>query len=191
MAVTAATSLQACPFCSAVSQTFGEEIASTDVVVIARIIKLPKQLPNTSDEVPRASFEIVEAIKGGELLDDNKVVDTIYFGQAAVGDQFLIMGVDPPKINWSTPLKVSDRSTDYIRQVVKLPKEGVGRLQFFQKFLEDKDELLARDAYDEFAKAPYEVIIDLKDQMNHEQIVSLDSKSRYSCQPAPTVPGHA
>ena len=37
--------------------------------------------------------------------------------------------------------------------------------------LEDGDELLARDAYDEFAKAPYDVVKALKPKMNHDQLV--------------------
>ena len=43
---------------------------------------------------------------------------------------------------------------------------------FFQQYLEDSEDLLARDAYDEFARAPYEEVIDLKDRMDHAQLVA-------------------
>ena len=52
-----------------------------------------------------------------------------------------------------------------------LPKEGPDRLAFFQDYLEDKDEMLARDAYDEFAKAPYSGRVGLKDRMKHDKLV--------------------
>lgn len=171
MSVAAVSVATACPFCSAVSQTFGEEIASTDAVVLARIVKLPAPATNAAAEVPKSTFEINEVIKGDALLVGKKQIETIFFGEARQGDQFLIMGVDPPKLNWSTPLKVSERAANYIRQIMELPKEGRDRLAFFQDYLEDKDELLARDAYDEFARAPFEVVQALKKDMDHDQLV--------------------
>lgn len=160
----------ACPFCAAVSKTFGEEIEAMDAVVIGKIVKLP---PATvaGDEVPKSTFEIVEAIKGGALFGEKATVETIFFGEAKLGDKFLIMGVDPPKVNWSTPLKVSDRAVEYLRTVTTLPKDGRDRLVYFQQFLEDPEELLARDSYDEFARASYEAVKSLKDDMHHDQLV--------------------
>ena len=58
-------------------------------------------------------------------------------------------------INWGTPIAISERGQEYVAKALDLPKEGPDRLVFFQDYLEDKDEMLARDAYDEFAKAPY------------------------------------
>jgi hypothetical protein len=75
------------------------------------------------------------------------------------------MAVDPEKLLWSTPLPLSDRGREYFYKLKKLPKEGVERLVFFQDFLEDKEDMLARDAYDEFAKAPFDVVKELKPQM--------------------------
>ena len=59
-----------------------------------------------------------------------------------------------------------------MQKILTLPKSGVERLEFFQRYLEDEEDLLARDAYDEFAKAPYETVIALKDKMNHDQLVA-------------------
>ncbi len=39
-----------CPFCTAVAQTFREEIASMDAVVIAQLDQLPKPTPTGSDD---------------------------------------------------------------------------------------------------------------------------------------------
>ncbi|MEX0818495.1 MAG: hypothetical protein WD070_02845, partial [Pirellulaceae bacterium] len=166
---------EACPFCAAVSQTFTEEIDSMDAVVIGELVKLPKKSDEkdevASRETPKATFQIVQIIKGGKLLLDTTTIETIYFGDGQLGKPFLIMGVDPPKIMWSTPLQLTDRARKYIPELLALPKEGVARLEFFQKHLEDDDEMLARDAYDEFAKAPYETVIALKPKMDHEQLV--------------------
>jgi hypothetical protein len=188
IAFTALTSVASaarhCPFCAAVSQTFTEEIETMDAVVIGELIKLPpKAKPGESSaerEAPKATFKIVEIVKGESLLrgaekagDVAKVqtIETIYFGDGKLGKPFLIMGVDPPKLMWSTPLQLTSRSRKYIPQLLALPKEGGARLEFFQKHLEDEDEMLARDAYDEFAKAPYPAVIALKSKMDHDRLV--------------------
>src|SRR5258705_412227 len=43
----------ACPFCSAASQTFSEELATMDVAVIAKLVKLPPQSSKAGDEIQK------------------------------------------------------------------------------------------------------------------------------------------
>ena len=162
----------ACPFCTATAQTFSEEMASMDVVVIAKLIDLPPQSDKAGAELARARFEVTQVIKGEGLVKPAEKIETLYFGDGKPGKKFLVMGVDPPKVMWSTPLPLSERAEGYIGKLTKLSKDGKERLAFFQNYLEDADEMLARDAYDEFAKAPYDQVKELKSEMNHEQIVA-------------------
>jgi hypothetical protein len=162
----------ACPFCSAVAQTFTEEINSMDVAVIAKLVKIPPPSDEPGEELAKATFEVSQVIKGEGLVKKGEKIETLYFGDGTVGRSFLVMGIDPPKTMWSTPLPLTDRSVTYLNAILKLPKDGAERLVFFQKYLEDEDELLARDAYDEFARAPYDQVKAIKEQMNHEQIVA-------------------
>lgn len=165
--------LLACPFCSAVSQTFTEEIGAMDVVVIADLLKPPPAAKaGDSNEVPKAVFRVNQVVKGEGLVKAAQTIETIYFGDAEKGKSFLIMGVDPPKVMWSTPLLLSARGKEYVPKLLALPAKGAERLRFFQDYLEDDDEMLARDAYDEFAKAPYDAVKSLRDQMKHGQLVS-------------------
>ena len=165
------TTAVACPFCAAVSQTFTEEINSMDAVVIAKLVAPPSSTSSDSDDVAKAKFEIQEVVKGGSHLSKMKLIETIYFGEAKVGQQFLIMGVDPPKLMWSTPLQLSARGKTYVSKLLSVPATGAERLEFFQDYLEDNDEMLARDAYDEFAKAPYAEIKAVKDKLKYENLV--------------------
>ena len=165
--------LLACPFCSAVSQTFTEEIGAMDVVVIADLLKPPLAAKSgNSNEVPKAVFRVNQIVKGEGLVEAAQTIETIYFGDAEKGKSFLIMGVDPPKVMWSTPLLLSARGKEYVPKLLALPAKGAERLSFFQEYLEDDDEMLARDAYDEFAKAPYAAVQSLRDQMKHGQLVN-------------------
>ncbi|MFM9067246.1 MAG: hypothetical protein ACKOUR_07960 [Planctomycetota bacterium] len=162
---------RACPFCSAQSQTLSEEITAMDAAVLATLESIPPRARD-SDEVMKAKFKIVQVIKGEKLLGKKTIVETVYFGDAKVGKKFFITGVGPENIQWSTPLPLSAVAEKYIAELPKLPKAGAERLEYFQKFLENSDELLARDAYDEFAKSPYEVVQALKPKMNHDQLVT-------------------
>lgn len=162
----------ACPFCGPTAKTFTEDIETMDVAVIARLTKAPVQTEEAGDEIQKATFEITGVLKGDGLVKQGDKFETLYFGDGKPGKSFLVMGIDPPKVMWSTPLPVSDRAVKYLGQILALPKEGPERLTFFQQYLEDDDELLARDAYDEFARAPYDQVKSIREQMNHEQIVA-------------------
>ncbi|MEQ8787155.1 MAG: hypothetical protein RIC55_12690 [Pirellulaceae bacterium] len=163
--------LWACPFCTSVAQTFTEEITTMDAVVVARLTMAPPPPKTAAEEVPKSKFEIVEVIKGKEHLSGKKVIETVFFGEAKIGSKFLIMGVDPPNLMWTTPLLISDKARDYLVDIIDLPPEGPKRLEFFQAYLEDEDEMLARDAYDEFARAPYDDVKALKADMKHDQLL--------------------
>src|SRR5437868_2009938 len=162
----------ACPFCTAASQTFSEELKTMDVAVIAKLIKLPPQSNKPGDEIQKATFEVTQVIKGEGLVKPKEKFETLYFGDGTVGKSFLVMGISPPATMWSTPLPLTDRGTKYLTEVVKLPKDGAERLVFFQEYLEDSDEMLARDAYDEFARAPNSQLKPIKPQLKHEQVVA-------------------
>src|SRR5436190_1696011 len=148
-----------CPFCTAQAQTFTEEMESMDAVAIVRLIAPPAAIDaaNAADAVSKAKFEVIEPLKGTKLAPAKSKLEALYYGNAEVGRQFLIMGVVEGKedaksqLVWSTPIGLSQRGREYLTKLQKLPKSGAERLEFFQTYLEDKEEILARDAFDEFA----------------------------------------
>jgi len=168
-----------CPFCTAQAQTFTEEMESMDAVAIVRLIAPPSAVEsaNPNDAVSKAKFEVIEPLKGAAHAPAKSKLEALYYGSAQVGSQFLIMGVlegkDDAKSQmvWSTPIAASTRAREYLSKLHKLPKSGIERLEFFQAFLEDKEEILARDAFDEFAKAPYDMVRELKPKMDHDRLM--------------------
>jgi hypothetical protein len=147
----------ACPFCSAVSLTFAQEIAQSQVAVIARLVEPPAAAslsPRADGPLPKGRFVVVEALKGGDLLEGAELLDvdgvrqieTIMLEVKPVGSTFLLMAVEPPKLVWSSPIPVSERGIEYLKRLADLPAKGADRLAFFQKYLEDADDTLARDA---------------------------------------------
>ena len=171
----------ACPFCSAVSLTFAQEIAQSQVAAIVRLVEPPPAgalSPRAEGPLPKGKFAVVEVLKGADLIAeaghagaDGTPIETILLEEKPVGTLFLLMGIEPPKLVWSSPIPVSERAVDYLKKLSSLPDKGPDRLAFFQRHLEDPDETLARDAYDEFAVAPYADVRGLADRMDPTQLL--------------------
>jgi hypothetical protein len=172
----------ACPFCSAVSLTFAQEIAQSQAAVIAKLVEPPPAAalsPRAEGPLPKGKFQVVEVLKGSDLVADAgllgadaRPIETIMLEEKPVGTLFLLMAVEPPELVWSSPIRVSDRAVAYIKKLGELPEKGADRLAFFQQHLEDEDDALARDAYDEFAVAPYADVRGLKDRMDAAKLLS-------------------
>jgi hypothetical protein len=162
----------ACPFCGQVQQTFTQEIGGADAAVIARLVESPPKATGLGlgDSLAKSKFEIVEVLRGEKLLAGRKRFEAICFGDYAAGATFLVTATDPADLNWATPNLMNDRGCKYLQAAVKLPAEGPERLVFFQDYLEDQNETLARDAFDEFAKASYTEVKQLKEQMQRDKL---------------------
>ncbi|XZE53906.1 hypothetical protein SH139x_005679 [Planctomycetaceae bacterium SH139] len=158
----------ACPFCTSIRQTLREEMAAMDAVVIAEATADSIRDEETG-EVP---LRVVSVLKGGEFIEPGAIIRTVYYGGVDAGRRFMLSGVEPKALLWSSPLPVDSRSEEYLSKVMQLPAEDIVRLRFFQQYLEDESSMLAADAYDEFASTPFESIKKLKDEMDHDQLVA-------------------
>ena len=156
--------LLACPFCSAVPQTLRQEMGAMDTIAIARIVA-------GSETDSDAEFEILSVLKGEGLIREKQVVRVTYFGKAKPDQRFLLMGVGPPDLLWSVPRPVTKEAIEYISAVNQLPESSLKRHTFYMKYLENRDSMLAQDAYDEFASAPYSELKQLKPQMDRQRLL--------------------
>lgn len=141
-------------------------------MVIATLLEIPDPVDDPDLEIPKSLFEVTDVIKGQDTVRDGMKFRSLLVGRYDLGENFLVMGVDPPNVSWSTPMNASSRVVKYLRTIQTLPKSGPDRLAFFQDYFEDKEPVLAFDAYDEFAQAPYEDVVALKDRMDHDQLVA-------------------
>jgi len=172
----------ACPFCSAASQTLSEELAAAEAAIIAKLVKAaPATTPDADDpagldandpDTGMAHFLVEEVLHGGDKLGDLKQIEVVYFGEYEENKRFLISGVAGSPVDWTTPLPLSPRAVDYVKHLGQLPEKGPVRLTFFMQHLEDKDPLLAQDAYDEFARAPYSEITAMADRLDRQQLTA-------------------
>ena len=173
-----ATLVAACPFCTVESRTLTEEISASEAVVLAKLIAdaPPVAVDAENDTDPdsgKATFQVVDVLCGGERVQAGDPIKVVYFGEGERDKTFLIsgIGVEDNKLEWTTPLPLSATAIEYIRKLPGVPASGAGRLEFFQDYLENDDPLLAQDAYDEFARAPYSEVHELKGHMYHDRLV--------------------
>ena len=170
---------RACPFCSAVSLTFSQEIEQSAAAVVARLVTPPPAAalsPVADGPLPKGIFEVDQVLKGAELVEQRAAgeptqIEAILLEDKPVGSLFLLLGIEPPQLVWSSPIAINERVVDYLLELPALPSGGPERLAFFQDYLEDADAILARDAYDEFAVAPYADVQGLKDRMDAAKLL--------------------
>jgi hypothetical protein len=175
----APTAANACPFCRPVKTTFAEDIGASDVAVLAQLVDRPDRPDAGEGELPpaeiidsyKATFRISKIYKGDEHVVVGQTVVAIYTGEGEPGVMCLMRGVDPPALQWAPPLVLSERAQQYLEDVLALPEDPGDRLAFFEEYLEDAEEVLANDAYDEFARADYDALKAIKDRMNRERVI--------------------
>src|SRR5262245_51223763 len=130
--VVVAGTIRACPFCMAVPLTLSQELKGADAVIVAELVALPARpagsagifAPGLGEALEKSKFKVVEVVKGAEVLKQAKQIEAVYRGDAPVGTQFIISGVDPKALSWSAPLDVKKRSREYINTLFKLPESG-------------------------------------------------------------------
>jgi len=166
-----------CPFCAAVQATLSEEMQSTDVTVICTLVDRPPAAAEYGASMEECTFEVNEVLKGDAVstavpgLSKPYRIKILYFDEQPVGSRFLAFGVDPANLVWGTPTLLTDRSLAYVKRLSGL-NQAANRLAFFTDYFEDVDPLLAGDAYDEFARAPYTDLLELRHQLPRQKLLS-------------------
>lgn len=163
----ARSGLASCPFCTAAGQTLRQEMQTMDVVGIATLVS-----DGRDDIDGAANFKMESLLKGDSLVKVGQVFQATYFGPGKSTKRFLMQGVDPRDLVWSSPVPLSEEAEQYIVKLTKLPEDPIQRLDFFQQYFEHPDALLSRDCYDEFALSPYDEIVKLKSKMNREKLIA-------------------
>src|SRR5262245_26658932 len=78
-----------CPFCSAVSLTFAQEMKAADLVVIAELTELPPKppgadgsfAPGLGEPLVKSKFKILNVLKGQDSLKGVKQIEAVYLGE--------------------------------------------------------------------------------------------------------------
>lgn len=160
-----------CPFCSAPSLTLSEQLAASQAAVLVQWSG-GKESNREQSFAGTTDYEILQIVRDeSKKLKKGEAIVLDRYRAAAKGDLFLLLGtLVEDRIEWSSPLEVTETSFNYIVQAPSKESPPQERLAYFLKFLEFPDPLVATDAYSEFSNAPYEDIVPLASRMPREKL---------------------
>jgi hypothetical protein len=156
--LTAATAALACPFCTPL-QTLATQVAQADSVCLVRLVA---GKPATDQHVGSSTYEVLQILKTPPgIVTKGDRIKVPQFRPGKAGDLFLMMGAKPSQesnIQWNSPTEASELAFSYVAQAPPPDVPIQKRLNYFVRFLEAPDQLVANDAYGELANAPYKDI---------------------------------
>ncbi len=173
--VSCASSVMAvmCPFCDAPFLVMAEQIRECDHLLLG------KWIGGDKPKGPRGGtsrFEIVDV--GFSTGSRFKVGDTIEIPRYIAGTEtatYSLMGPNDRFEDWHSPSEVSAEGWKYLAHIpppVTDSGEQSQRLLYFLEFFEHPDQMISDDAFAEFAAAPYDVVVRLKDKLPREKILT-------------------
>ncbi|QDT61261.1 hypothetical protein SV7mr_37950 [Stieleria bergensis] len=179
----------ACPFCTSVPRTLSDDFDDAAVALLAK----SQGLHQAADGSSHLQLSVLAVVKGGESFtqkvlrlpaasvsatspqDESDPADADQLsdaGEVRNGDIVWLLGFGDQQIQWDQPLVISAAGQAYLTGLKRLPEAGVKRLEYFLPYLKHSEELIARDAYNEFADASLESIAGLSDQMDRQWVIA-------------------
>lgn len=159
-------SVVACPFCSSLPRTISDDLIEATVGVVARC----ESLASASDGFRTYRMRITDVVKGDPALK-NSVVEVSSF-QELSGDKVVwLLAYGEDQLQWALPKDISAASVDYLRGLRGLPESGTQRLAYFLRYLSHDDDVVAADAYNEFAEASLQDVVGLRDRLDRQWVI--------------------
>ncbi|MEZ6068344.1 MAG: hypothetical protein R3B90_22110 [Planctomycetaceae bacterium] len=161
---------RACPFCEAPDVTLSQQLHLADVATLVQWVdgKAPNRdegfAGSTTYEIIKVVHDSSGTLKAGERFD------IVRHRAGQPGEMFLMLGSYTTVIEWGSPIEVTETSFNYIVQAPTREVPTAERLRYFIRFLEYSDNLIAGDAFAEFAGADYKDVASLVDVMPREKL---------------------
>lgn len=158
----------ACPFCSAPSLTLSEQLAQADAVVL---VEWADAVKPEGDSAGSTTYKVRQIVKNaGDAVKKDEKITLARYRDGKTDDLFVLTGTKATVIDWSSPLEVNEASFNYMVNAPSPEVPTEKRLEYYLKYLEFPDPMVATDAYGEFANAPYENIVPLAKLMPRDRL---------------------
>lgn len=166
----------ACPFCPTPEPPLAEQLAQADVAVLVQWISAA-QVNKEQGTASSTTFAVVNIVRQPAAdYQQGSTITLDRYRTGKPGDLFLLMGVKVEGIEWNNPLEVTETSFKYIIESPSREVPAAKRLPYYIKYLEHPDELISKDAFSEFASAPYRDIEPLTEQFSSARLKEWISK---------------
>jgi len=162
-----------CPFCDAPTLVMAEQIQQCDHLLLGKWIGGEKA---TDLRGGTSNFEIIDiGFSKGDRFQKGQVIQMPQYIAGSDKLTYSLMGPEDRLEDWHAPSEVTADAWAYLSKMpmpVTDPAAQTERLLYFLPYFEHPDLLVANDAFAEFAAAPYEVIVPLRDQMPRDKIMN-------------------
>jgi hypothetical protein len=166
IAVLSPAAALACPFCLAAEPTLAQRRESAEGVAVGEAAR-------ARDGAESQTFELHTIFKGPTGLKKRKSVEA-QTPPMKTGSLAILFGAgdDAARVDrwdWSTAF-ANEALLAYFAAAPDLRQPPDKRLAYFVRYLEHADRDIARDAYLEFAHAPYEDVVAVADRFNFDEV---------------------
>ena len=161
-------SAAACPFCPNLSPTLGEQYTSKTAAALAR---WSSGIRPAGDDTGSTTLELLQISRGSNRgLKPGAAVTVTPFRGGTPGDLFLLWGEGNGAVEWLPPIEFSETAWHYLTQAPAAQSPSETRLRYFTRFLEFPDDIIAEDAYREFAASRFEDIQNIAEHLPAEKL---------------------
>ncbi len=161
-----------CPFCDAPTLVMAEEIQQCDHLLLGKWVGGEKA---TDLRGGSSKFEIIDiGFSKGDRFQKGQMIEMPQYIAGSDQLTYSLMGPEDRLEDWHAPSEVTVDAWAYLSKMpmpVTDPVAQAERLLYFLPYFEHPDLLVANDAFAEFAAAPYEVIVPLKDKLPRDKIM--------------------
>ena len=103
---------------------------------------------------------------------ENSVIEVISTQEFDRHGLLWLVGYGGPSLRWSSPKGITREAVSYLGGLDGLPGSGPRRLEYFLEYLRHADELVAADAYNEFAEASLDEIAGLRNKLDRQWVIA-------------------
>jgi hypothetical protein len=153
------------------AQPFAEQYRNAEAAVLAKWISTVPG--NGRDDRGSTTYEIHDVARSAipVLMKGTRITHRRHV-PGKPGDIAFLLGIgkDLENLTWHVPFPFSARRYNYVVRAPAADSAPEERLSYYIGQLEDADEVIARDAYDELSNAPFRDLIPLAEQFPREDL---------------------
>lgn len=157
----------ACPFCEAPGLTLGDQLAESDVVVLAEWLEADRG--GAAPDNPAFTRYLVKASLKGPYKPGKRLKLRGY-ESGEPGESLLLTAGGGELLEWDLPVPMSPAGFAYLQNGPAADAPAPERLRYYLKHLEHPDDLVASDAYGEFGNVPFEEVEAIRDELPRAEL---------------------
>ena len=157
----------ACPFCEAPGLTLSDQLAESDVVVLAEWLEADRGGDSESNPA-YTRFVVKQSLKGP--FAEGKKLKLRGYQSGKTGETLLLTAGGGELLQWDLPVPISADGFAYLQNSPGPDAPPEERLRYYLKHLEHPDDLVASDAYGEFGNVPFERVEEIADELPRDKL---------------------